>query len=95
MSITAECRREAYDQAQTDAPTRRSQIYRTLSQHGPMSSDDLMMLLGYSNPNSIRPRLTDLKDEGKIEAVGKATNANGRSVTVWRVTGGQDTHGTP
>ena len=83
MSITAETRREAYYETQESAPTRRKEIYQRLLSGGPMTADTLMAAMGYINPNSVRPRLTELKQSGLVRAVGKARNRAGKNVSLW------------
>mgnify|MGYP002569865369 CR=1 FL=1 len=101
MSITEETRREAYYEAEQMAPTRRRIIYGALKKYGPQTADELMDRLGYNDPNCVRPRLTELKQAGLIEAVGRRTSRRtGKSGAVWQVTeieraapGGNDTGG--
>lgn len=69
MSITFETRREAYEQVRP-APMRK-RITELLSENGGMTSSDIMAALGINNPNLVRPRLTELKDDGIIMAVAK------------------------
>lgn len=83
MSIPSETRREAYEESRREAPTRRQEIYRRLRESGPMTADTLMAAMGYINPNSVRPRLSELAEWGMIRAIGKAKNRYGRSVTLW------------
>lgn len=83
MSITAETRREAYYETQESAPTRRKEIYQRLLRGGPMTADTLMAAMGYINPNSVRPRLTELKQSGLVRAIGKARNRAGKKVALW------------
>ena len=83
MSITTETRREAYYEAREEAPTRRKQIYQALRERGPMTAEELMGALGYSDPNSVRPRLTELKALGLVSAERSRRNKNGRSVAIW------------
>lgn len=86
MSITEETRREAYYESRDGAPTRRREIYQALRERGEMTAEELMAALGYRDPNNVRPRLTELKDAGLIEAIGKRKNAAGRNVAVYRTT---------
>lgn len=90
MSITEETRREAYYESQNKAPTRRYEIYRLLKEKGPMTSDEIMDKLGYTSPNSVRPRLTELKQAGLIETCGKKLAKCGKvHIAVWQVVEGQ------
>ena len=85
MSITEETRREAYYESREGAQTRRREIYQALLERGEMTADELMAALGCRDPNNVRPRLTELKEAGLIEACGKKKGTAGRSVAVWRV----------
>lgn len=86
MSITEETRRAAYYDAETLAPTRRRIIYGALKKYGPQTADELMERLGFSDPNSVRPRLTELKQDGLIEACGRRTSKRtGKATAVWQV----------
>lgn len=91
MSITEETRREAFYESQNTADTRKKEIYGVLERYGPMTSEEIMDCLGFSNPNCIRPRLTELKEEGLIETCGKKLAKCGRiHIAVWQVTEAQN-----
>lgn len=83
MTIPSETRREVYEESRREAPTRRQEIYRRLREGGPMTADTLMAAMGYINPNSVRPRLTELAEAGLVEAIGKSPNRAGIKVTLW------------
>lgn len=83
MGITQETRRAAYYEAMEAAPTRRKQIYQKLRECGPMTADTLMAAMGYMDPNNVRPRLTEMRDDGLVRVIGKAKNRRGKSVAVW------------
>ena len=93
MSIQEENRREAYYEAQQDAPTRRWYIVNILRLHpNGMTAEDILQVLRDDgvipviDPNFVRPRLTELCAEGIVEAAGKAkSHRTGKSVTVWRL----------
>lgn len=86
--ITEETRREAYYESQNTAGTMAKKIYGVLKRYGPMTSEEIMDCLGLSNPNSVRPRLTDLKRDGLIEACGKKLGKCGNvHIAVWKVVG--------
>lgn len=90
MGITEETRREAYYESQNTAPTRRYEIVRLLKEHGPMSSEDIMEHLRCGNPNCVRPRLSELKQAGLIEACGKVLSKYGNNhIAVYQVVEGQ------
>ena len=60
-------RRESH--AKVDKFTRKAKILVAL-QAGPMTARCVMQVLGYSDLNSVRPRLTELVQEGAVEEVG-------------------------
>ena len=81
MDITKETRREAYEQR----PILRSEaILETLGEKG-MTSREIAYAMGYSDLNAVKPRLTELKQEGRVVAIGKKTDPiTRRKVAVWR-----------
>lgn len=83
MSIPEETRREAYYESRKEAKSRREKIYQRLLNDGPMMAETLMAAMGFMDPNSVRPRLTELKGEGKVRPIGKARNRQGKRVTLW------------
>ena len=52
-------------------------VYRQTGQS--MTDRQIMRILGYSEPNMVRPRITELIREGKLVEVGKIIK-NGRTV---------------
>ena len=60
-------RRESH--AKVDKFTRKAEILVAL-QAGPMTARCVMQVLGYSDLNSIRPRLTELVHEGAVIEAG-------------------------
>ena len=86
MSITQETRREAYYESRDTAPTRRRILFSALKKYGPQTADELMDRLGYTDPNAVRPRLTELKEDGLIETVGRRKSSRtGKNTAVWQV----------
>lgn len=83
MSITYETRREAFENV--ELALMEAKVYEALRVNGPMSAEQIMDKLGTSNPNTIRPRLTGLRDKGVIRAIGKRKNRGGRNEAVWEV----------
>lgn len=81
MSITSECRREAFENV--ELALMEAKVYAALVEYGPMSAEQIMDKLGTANPNNVRPRLTGLRDKGVIRAVGKRMNRGGRNEAVW------------
>lgn len=60
-------RRESH--GKTDKQTRKDQILTALKA-GPMTARCVMQVLGYSDLNSVRPRLTELVHDGIVEETG-------------------------
>lgn len=86
MSITAETRREAYEEIKPRIPLRAQRILDAIIEHGPMTADELMAVMGYSDPNMVRPRLTELKDSGVLTAIDKRKSLrSGKLVAVWAI----------
>lgn len=83
MSITSECRREAFENV--ELALMEAKVYETLRVNGPMSAEQIMDKLGTANPNNVRPRLTGLSRKGVIRATGERRNRGGRNEAVWEV----------
>lgn len=83
MGYTEECRREAFERAERESI--RMKITKLLTEDGAMTSSEIMEKMGYTNPNTIRPRLTELKQDGVIQAVGKRKNRFGTNEAVWEI----------
>lgn len=65
---------------------RRQQIMEAIIEHGPMTVDELMDHLGYHDPNSVRPRLTELTQAGALCTIGKRkSRRSGKLVAVWAI----------
>lgn len=86
MSITTETRRASYETIKPCKSQRHQQIVEAIIEHGPMTVDELMDRLGYSDPNRIRPRLTELAQAGALCTIGKRkSRRSGKLVAVWAV----------
>lgn len=83
MGYTEECRREAFERVEPKSI--RMKITKLLTEDGAMTSSEIMEKMGYTNPNTIRPRLTELKHDGVIQAVGKRKNRFGTNEAVWEI----------
>lgn len=84
MNVTEETRRESYQEIQAEAPSRRMRIYRLLLDGGPMTAQEIMDKLGYTDPNRVRPRLTELQGCGLVRTVGKRpSRVTGKQTAVW------------
>lgn len=84
MSITTETRRESYDLIQSDASTRRKVILNYLREKGPHTAEEIMFGMGFSEPNQVRPRLTELKALGLVKATEKRrSRRTGKNTAIW------------
>lgn len=82
MSIGTECRLESH--LSTDRETRQCLVLSVLDR--PMTARQVMQRLGYTDLNSVRPRLTELVKLGKVREAGKAYDAvSDRNVTIYEV----------
>lgn len=82
MEITKETRREAYI---TRPVTRASEIVRFMGDKE-LTAREIAYGMGYTDLNAVKPRLTELKAQGKVEVVGKQKDiTTGKSVAVWKV----------
>lgn len=81
MSITEETRLESYIQR----PVNRYTMILECMGDKEMTARMIATELGFSDMNAVKPRLTELKNKGIIEATGKAYDAlTKRSVAVFR-----------
>ena len=90
MNIPKDTRRESYNAVLPTVKQRQSLILEMLKECGPMTAQELADELhrrGFTLSNVrnyAAPRITELKDAGAVDAIGKKTcNTTGRSVTVW------------
>jgi predicted ArsR family transcriptional regulator len=95
-SITRETRMNSFMSIARDAARRRDVILQILRAHGNMTAQEVATVLHMrgitpsGDRNFAAPRLTELKQEGKVKTVGKKRcTKTGRSVTVWQVAGSQ------
>jgi predicted ArsR family transcriptional regulator len=82
MSITNETRREAYEGSREIASGWRGSVLRCLKIFGPMSAFEVAAKCG-KDVYEIRPRLTELRKDGIIAAVGRRMGPKGRGEAVW------------
>lgn len=81
MEITKETRRESYIQRPM---SRANQILDFMGDKD-MTARQIAYGLGYKDLNAVKPRLTELKAEGKVKVIGKAyDNVSKRNVALWR-----------
>lgn len=80
-SITKETRQEAFV---VRPATRAKEILERLGTRE-MTAREIAYEMGYTDLNAVKPRLTELKSEGKVEVVGKRKDfITERNVAVWR-----------
>ena len=90
MSIALRNRHEAYDQIE---PNRKAMILDILTSGDPggMTADEIGEKLvsegriPTNSPNFTRPRLTEMKAEGKVMIVGRRPGKSGCNTAVWKV----------
>jgi hypothetical protein len=91
MSITKETRRASYAGIKNQTGPRRTLILELLERR-PMTADELteimlhLRLIPYYDRNFVAPRLTELKEAGKVEVVSKKyCKRTDRQVAVWKL----------
>lgn len=78
-------RRAAFHAIMPTARTLRDRCVEVLADMGPMTADEVAAVLGKS-VLSIRPRMTELANDNKIEPTGdRRENTSGREAVVWRL----------
>lgn len=90
MSITQETRRESYEAIVNKREARRNLILDILGDRQMTVSEIVKEMLDegiirYYDRNFVAPRLTELKDAGKVKVVGKRTCImSGKQIAVWQ-----------
>ncbi len=92
-SIELRNRRETYEKVKPKRPNRKDMILDVLTSGDPggMTADeigDCLVEAGKipdNSPNFTRPRLTELKDDGKVTIVGRRPGKSGCDISVWKV----------
>ena len=88
MSIALRNRREAYDQIEPRRPNRKAMILDVLTSGDPDEIGEKLVSEGKiptNSPNFTRPRLTEMKAEGKVVIVGRRLGKSGCNTAVWKV----------
>ena len=84
MSITYETRRES--NIITDKNTRQEIIMGCFRHFGNMTARECGKKLGYNDLNSVKPRITELCEQGKLKAINKVYDIEtGRNVAVFGI----------
>ena len=91
MSITAETRRESFNETKMHTATRQTAVWDALNRYGDKNADELAQimhtegLIPYPSRAFIAPRLTELKIANQVEVVGKSRSPiSGKMTAVWR-----------
>jgi len=95
LNIPQQTRRESYEAAKQDAAARRRVILEILTEHPDgMTAREVAGelhrrgVVPTNERNFAAPRLTELKEAGKVKAIGKKIcTHSGRNVAVWAVKG--------
>lgn len=81
--ITHETRKEAYETA--PRLIRRQAVLEALGKDR-LTAREIMSKMGFTDPNSVRPRVTELMQDGIIEACGKKKDAVTRkTVAIFKI----------
>jgi hypothetical protein len=91
MSITHETRRESHEQVKPKKADRKALI-RGVLQDGAKTAHEItqallyMRIIPYYDRNFVSPRLTELKEMGEVEVIGKKYEGRtDRKVAVWQL----------
>lgn len=80
--IARECQLEGW---MNSAPQKRKAMILEVMGDKPMTARMIAYKIGFSDLNAVKPRLTELKQEGKIEVIDKALDEiTGVHVSVYR-----------
>lgn len=82
---TQETRRAAYDAIKHKVPTRAQKVLEVLANGRELTAREIMRELGYTDPNYVRPRLTELVGSNMVEVVGKRKDIEtGKMMAVYK-----------
>lgn len=74
---------DAYRAEEAKLSTRSKAVLDWIAAHGPHTDREVMQGMGFSEPNAVRPRLTELVDAGKlIEVCARRCPVTGKTVRV-------------
>lgn len=93
MNITRKNRREAYDKIIPKRDNRKGLILSVLKEHPDgMTAEEVVQALvdngkiSHMDMNFVRPRLTELKESGMVQVIGRRSSTiTGRNTAVWKV----------
>ena len=78
----SETSREAAEAIKPTASNLRERVYRAIVEHGPMTDEQIALLLGM-NPSTERPRRIELVSAGRVVETGWERTKSGRKATLW------------
>lgn len=82
--ILEQCQMESYQMTKPDIPTRRKEILKALDIFD-MTAREIAYKLNYKDLNTVKPRITELVQDGLVEVVGKRFDEmTQRKVSVYR-----------
>ena len=82
--ISEQCQMESYIITKADRHKRKNMIMKVLGRFE-MTAREIAYVMGFSDLNAVKPRLTELVHEGMVEVVGKRIDViTGRKVSVYR-----------
>jgi len=77
-----------YREEESKLSTRAQAVLSWITEHGPHTDREVMKGMGFSDPNSVRPRITELIERGKLmEVCSRRDTATGKSVRVVDIRG--------
>jgi hypothetical protein len=93
LNITRKNRREAYNKIIPKRDNRKGLILSVLKEHPDgMTAEEVVQALvdngkiSHMDMNFVRPRLTELKESGMVQVIGRRPSAiTGRNTAVWKV----------
>lgn len=68
---------EAYDSL--DIETRQGMVYDYIREHPNVTSEQVMLGMGFKSPNAVAPRITELYQMGAIIRTGRGKTSSGRT----------------
>lgn len=82
MEITKQTRRAAY---RTRPVTRAREIVKFMGDRE-LTAREIAYGMGYDDLNAVKPRLSEMKEQGLVEAISKKKcKTTGKTVAVWKV----------
>jgi hypothetical protein len=77
-----------YREEEAKLSARAQAVLAWITQHGPHTDREVMRGMGFTEPNSVRPRITELIDAGKLmEVCSRRDTATGKTVRVVDIRG--------